>query len=145
MLGNFSCIWCRLQTFLQNNLSPKIPSGTQSGCQTVWIQIRTDIMSVLIWVQMVCKGYQQMTKVTASKERVNPQSANRNKSRLLFSSAEMFKKPLWQTVWTQIILLLIGAVWSGSNLFASVLKFVSNVRQLFAADVIFQMHFFLVL
>ena len=23
---------------------------------------------------------------------------NRNKSRLLFSSAEMFKKPLWQTV-----------------------------------------------
>ena len=31
---------------------------------------------------------------------------NRNKSRLLFSSAEMFKKPLWQTVWTQIRLLL---------------------------------------
>ena len=28
------------------------------------------------------------------------------KSRLLFSSAEMFKKPLWQTVWTQIRLLL---------------------------------------
>ena len=53
----------------------------------------------------------------------NPLSANRNKSRLLFSSAEMLKKPLWQTVWTQI-----GAVWYGSNLFASVLKFVSNVR-----------------
>ena len=31
---------------------------------------------------------------------------NRNKSRLLFSSAKMFKKPLWQTVWTQIRLLL---------------------------------------
>ena len=29
-------------------------------------------------------------------------NANRNKSRLLFSSAEMFKKPIWQTVWTQI-------------------------------------------
>ena len=28
------------------------------------------------------------------------------KSRLLFSSAEMIKKPLWQTVWTQIWLLL---------------------------------------
>ena len=26
-------------------------------------------------------------------------------SRLLISSAEMFKKPLWQTVWTQIRLL----------------------------------------
>ena len=37
---------------------------------------------------------------------ISPQSADRNKSRLLFSSAEMFKKPQWQTVWTQIILLL---------------------------------------
>ena len=34
------------------------------------------------------------------------QMYDRNKSRLLFSSAEMFKKPLWQTVWTQIRLLL---------------------------------------
>ena len=33
---------------------------------------------------------------------VNPNCANRNKSRLLFSSAEVFKKPLWQTMWTQI-------------------------------------------
>ena len=31
-----------------------------------------------------------------------PKRANRNNSRLLFSSAEMFKKPLWQKVWTQI-------------------------------------------
>ena len=37
---------------------------------------------------------------------LNPYCASRNKSRLLFSSAEMFKKPLWQTVWTQIRLLL---------------------------------------
>ena len=35
-----------------------------------------------------------------------PKRANRNNSRLLFSSAEMFKKPLWQKVWTQIRLLL---------------------------------------
>ena len=28
-------------------------------------------MSVLIWVQIVCNGYQQMTKVAASKARVN--------------------------------------------------------------------------
>ena len=38
-------------------------------CQTVWIQIRTnvlfrtDVLLVLIWVQVVCKGYQQMKKV----------------------------------------------------------------------------------
>ena len=40
----------------------------------------------------------------------------------------------------------IGAVCSGSTLFASILKFVSNVRQLFADDFSrrhFQMHFFL--
>ena len=45
----------------------------------------------------------------------NPFCANRNKIRLLFSSAEMFKKPLWQTVWTQSRLLLYG-----STLFASI-------------------------
>ena len=35
------------------------------------MQIRTDVLSVLIWVQTVCKCYQQITKVTASIERVN--------------------------------------------------------------------------
>ena len=39
--------------------------------QTVWFQIRPDILSGLIWVQTVCKGYQQMTKVTTSGERGN--------------------------------------------------------------------------
>ena len=41
----------------------------------------------------------------------------------------------------------IGAVCSGSTLFASILEFVSNVRKLFAADNFsrqhFQMHIFL--
>ena len=39
-------------------------------CQAVWIQIRTDILSVLILVETVCKGYQHTTKVAASNERV---------------------------------------------------------------------------
>ena len=30
-----------------------------------------DVLSVLIWVQNDCKRYQQMTKIDASKERVN--------------------------------------------------------------------------
>ena len=34
------------------------------------MQIRADYLSVLIWAQTVCSGYQRMTKVTASKERV---------------------------------------------------------------------------
>ena len=73
--------------------------------------------------------------------------ANHNKSLLLFLSAEMVKKPLWQIVWTQIRLTApVGAVCSGSTLFASI-GAVCNARQLFAADNLsrrhFQMHFFL--
>ena len=41
-----------------------------SGGQTVWIQIRRDILSGLIWVQTVYKGYQQTTKVVVSGQRV---------------------------------------------------------------------------
>ena len=78
---------------------------------------------------------------------INPYCANRNKSRLLFSSAEMFKKPLWQTVWIQIRLLL--AVCSGSTLFASLLNFsvmIDNyLRQTTSADDIFRCIFYLAL
>ena len=58
MLGN-----CRLLTFFKIDFFQKILSGTLSECQTVWTHIRIDILSVLIWVQTVCKGYQQMTKL----------------------------------------------------------------------------------
>ena len=39
----------------------KILSELPSECQTDWIQIRSDVLSGLIWVQTVCKGYQQTT------------------------------------------------------------------------------------
>ena len=65
MLGNLSSA-----DFFENELFQKNLSGTLSECQTVWIQIRTDTLSVLIWVQTVCKGYQQTTNVAASEERV---------------------------------------------------------------------------
>ena len=58
MLGN-----CRLLTFFKIDFFQKILSGTLSECQTVWTHIRIDFLSVLIWVQTVCKGYQQMTKL----------------------------------------------------------------------------------
>ena len=51
--------------FFSNNLS-----GIPSECQTVWIQIRRDVLSGLIWVQTICKGYQQTTKVATIGERV---------------------------------------------------------------------------
>ena len=38
-------------------------SGISVECQTVWIQIIPDVLSSLIWVQTVCKGYQQTTLV----------------------------------------------------------------------------------
>ena len=68
-------------------------------------------------------------------EWINLKCANRNKSRLLFLPAEMFKKPP------------IGAVCSWSKLFVSIIN--SSVmlgkyfQQTTSADVIFQMHFFL--
>ena len=46
-------------------------SGALSECQAVWNQIMTNILFVLIWVQTVCIGYQQMTKVATSKEKVD--------------------------------------------------------------------------
>ena len=34
-----------------------------SECQTVWIQIRPDTLTGLVWIQTVCRGYEQMTLV----------------------------------------------------------------------------------
>ena len=48
----------------------KIISGTLSGCQTVWIQIRASILSVPTCVQTVCNGYQQTATVATSKHRL---------------------------------------------------------------------------
>ena len=65
MLGNISCFCCRLLTFTKNSFRDII--RVSNGF--IWIQISTDnlwILSVLIWVQTVCKGYQQMTKERGS-------------------------------------------------------------------------------
>ena len=72
MLGNISCFCCLLTFFFKINFFKKYFRNTitLSECQTVWIQIKTNILSVMIWVQTVCKGYQQRTKVAASKKRV---------------------------------------------------------------------------
>ena len=50
--------------FFQNQLFQKILLGIASECQTVWILIRPEILSGLIWVRTVSKGYQQ-TKVSS--------------------------------------------------------------------------------
>ena len=58
--------------FFVDQLFRKILSEIQSESQIVWIPIRADILSGQIWVQIVCKCYQQTTLV--GKE-LNSQSA----------------------------------------------------------------------
>ena len=52
--------FCHLLIFFKINFFRKIISEILSECQTDWTQIRPDIISGLIWVQTVCKRYQQM-------------------------------------------------------------------------------------
>ena len=49
-------VWIQIRPDI---LFKRFLSEIPSECQTVWIQIRPDIMSGLIWVQTVYKGYQQ--------------------------------------------------------------------------------------
>ena len=60
-MGNISCFFV-VWYFFQNQLFWKISSGLPSECQTDWIQIRPDVLLGLIWVQTVCKSYQQTTQ-----------------------------------------------------------------------------------
>ena len=64
MLGNFSCFYCHLLTAFKKSFFPKILSGTLSECQTVWIQIRTDICQS--W-----SGSKLFAKVIGRWQRVN--------------------------------------------------------------------------
>ena len=50
MLGNFSRLFGGLLTFFQNSLFQKNAFKTLSEFQTVWIQIRSDVILGLIWV-----------------------------------------------------------------------------------------------
>ena len=71
MLGNVFHKFLMSADFFQIQLFQKILSEISTWCQTVWIQIRPDILSGLIWVQIVCKGYQQIYYMSLfSKERV---------------------------------------------------------------------------
>ena len=49
--------------FIKYQLFRKILSGITSERQTVWTQVRPNNLLGLIWVQTVCKGYQQTTLV----------------------------------------------------------------------------------
>ena len=57
-LGNISCFFV---FFFSKSTFSKMLSEIPSECQTDWFQIRPDVLSGLIWVQTVCKSYQQTT------------------------------------------------------------------------------------
>ena len=59
--------------FFKLTVSKKNLAGIPSECQTVWIVLSSNT-SGLIWVQTICKGYQQTTKVATSGERVKMES-----------------------------------------------------------------------
>ena len=53
-LGIFSCFMSSADIFLNQNFRI-IPAGISPKCQTVWILIRPDNLSGLIWVKSVSK------------------------------------------------------------------------------------------
>ena len=57
--------------FFQNQLFRKRFSGIPSECQTVWIQIRPDILSGLIWFQLTACLKVISRSDDASRQRVN--------------------------------------------------------------------------
>ena len=57
--GNFFMILSSAD-FLQTYFSQK-----PSECQTVWIQMKPNILLGLIWVQKACNGFQKTTKYVA--------------------------------------------------------------------------------
>ena len=71
MLGNSACFLSSVDFFFKITFFQRNLLGIPSVCQSVWIQIRPDILSGLICVQTVCKRYQQTTKVTTSRKRVD--------------------------------------------------------------------------
>ena len=77
MLGNFACFFvvCGFFFFFLNYFffkKKKKKKNFQEYHHSVkQFESRSDILASLIWIQTVCKGYQQTTKVATSGERVN--------------------------------------------------------------------------
>ena len=88
MLGNFHDILSSADIF-KHNVFQKILCGITLECQNAWIQIRTDNLSVLIWVQIVCKGYQQTKKFAASRQRVLTHLSQMDSPTLISSTSSL--------------------------------------------------------
>ena len=72
MLGNFSHLFFSPADFFSKLTFKNIfqEHYTLSECQALWIQIRPDVLSGLIWVHTVCKDNPQATKVTVGRQKL---------------------------------------------------------------------------
>ena len=70
MLGNCSCFYFRLLTFFKIKFLKINHPGPPSECQTVWIQIKADILLVFIWVQTAFKRLLADDKLSTGMQRV---------------------------------------------------------------------------
>ena len=66
--------FCCLLTFFKINFFKT--DLNLSGTQLFGLTDQDHVLSVLIWAQTVCKGYQQMTNCRLSKERVDNKEKN---------------------------------------------------------------------
>ena len=64
MMLSSADIFFKISLFLVVAFSKMIFRGKSVECQAVWIQVMPDVLSGLIWVQIVCKGNQQTTLVS---------------------------------------------------------------------------------
>ena len=161
MLDNFACFFCRLLMSFKINFSKNsFMIGTLSEYQMAWIQIRTNrirtnILLVLIWVETVCKGYQLQLprkELTDCNMKVNEPAHE-----ILTLNVPSATKVVCVSLLLKCLRSLYGKqcgprsdcscrsslFWVQAVCFNTL--FVSNVRQLFAADDIFRCIFFLAL
>ena len=76
----FFCFLSSVDLFQNNPISKNSFRNTlPSECQTVWIQISPNILSGLLCVQTVCKGYQRTTLVDKKKVGVAFEKVNRKR------------------------------------------------------------------
>ena len=67
--GYFSCLYCQQLIYFKFTFS-QTQFSREHYQSVIRFESRSDRMSVQVWVQTICKGYQQITKVTVSKESV---------------------------------------------------------------------------
>ena len=107
-------VFCRLLIFFKINFFKNITSGIPSKCQTVCIQIRPGVLSGLIWVQTICKGYQQTTLLAYSPSNGTLFFGNNIKSKMgilnLIRKIYFNQKTLIKNIFLKFVYVFINAV-----------------------------------